>query len=102
MPTLIRRSRWCPRPLIGSPLVHVRLIGGCFHRELFGGPNSQYPHVLSLLRNSALLFGLLVLLQVPALPREQNKHVPVPRVERDNGWAQQTLKSLSVEEKVGQ
>jgi len=85
-----------------TPLVHVRLIRDSFHRESFVPPIPQYAHVLSLLRNSALLLVLLMFLQSPALPREQNKRVPVPRAEHDNGWAEQTLKTLSVEEKVGQ
>jgi len=57
---------------------------------------------LSLLRNSALLFVLLALLQTSALPREENKHAAAARMERDNGWAEQTVRTLSVEEKVGQ
>ncbi len=85
-----------------TPPVHVRLIRDSFHRESFVPPIPQYAHVLSLLRNSALLLVLLMFLQSPALPREQNKRVPVPRAEHDNGWAEQTLKTLSVEEKVGQ
>ena len=84
------------------PLVHVRLIGDCFHREQFVLPIPQYPHVLSLLRTSALLLALLMLLQASALPREQNKRLPVSRTEHDNGWAEQTLRTMSVEEKVGQ
>jgi beta-N-acetylhexosaminidase len=57
---------------------------------------------LSLLRNSALLLVLLTLLRSPALPREQNKTVPISHAEQDKAWAEQTLKTLSVEEKVGQ
>jgi beta-N-acetylhexosaminidase len=78
------------------------LIGDSFYRKPFVPPIPQYAHVLSLLRNSALLLAFLMLLQSPALPREQNKRGPVPRAEHDNGWAEQTLKTLSVEEKVGQ
>ena len=84
------------------PRVHVRSIGDCFDREPFVLPIPQYAHVLSLLRNSALLVALLTLLQSPALPREQNKRVPAPHLEHDNSWAEQTLRTLSVEERVGQ
>lgn len=63
-------------------------------------PIPQYAHLLSLVRNSALLLALLTLLQSPAL--EQSKRAPVPRTESGSGWAEQTLKTLSVEEKVGQ
>ena len=89
-------------PVDTLPRVHVRSIGHCFHGKLFASPIPQYAHVLSLLRNSALLLALLTLLQSPALRREQTKHAPIPHMERDNGWAEQTLKTLSVEEKVGQ
>lgn len=94
---------WAILPTLSRPpLVHVRLIGDCFHREFFAASIPLYAHLLSLLRNSAFLLALLTLLQAPALPREQNKHAPVSRTEPDNGWAEQTLKTLSVEEKVGQ
>jgi beta-N-acetylhexosaminidase len=82
--------------------VHVRSISNCFHRKLFAVPIPQYPRVLSLVRNSALLLALLAFLPSPALPGVQNKPVPIPGTGRDRGWAEQTLKTLSVEEKVGQ
>jgi beta-N-acetylhexosaminidase len=77
------------------------LIEDSFHREhsVVGIP--QYARVLSLVRNSALLFGLLTLLHSPALPREQSKQVPASRMKHDD-WAEQTLRTLSAEEKVGQ
>jgi beta-N-acetylhexosaminidase len=56
-----------------------------------------------MLRNPGLLLAWLTLLLSPALPGEQYKHASPPRVQRLNdGWAEKTLKTLSLEEKVGQ
>jgi beta-N-acetylhexosaminidase len=64
---------------------------------------SQYPRALSMLRNSALPLALFTLLVSPASPREQPKPLPAARLERkDDGWAAETLKTLSLEQKVGQ
>ncbi len=54
-----------------------------------------------------MLLALFVLLGVAALSREQPKPAPAPQVERkverkEEGWAEKTLKTLSLEEKVGQ
>jgi beta-N-acetylhexosaminidase len=58
---------------------------------------------LTLLRNPVVLLALFVLLGVAALSREQHTPPPAPHVERiEEGWAEKTLKTLSVEEKVGQ
>jgi len=56
-----------------------------------------------MLRTLASLLAVFTLLSSSAQPREQHKRLPAPRVEgADDGWAQKTLKGLSLEEKVGQ
>ena len=56
-----------------------------------------------MLRNLAWLLPVFTLLGSAAEPRAQSKEAPSQRVERvDDGWAEKTLKSLSLEEKVGQ
>jgi len=56
-----------------------------------------------MLRNLAWLLPVFTLLGSAAEPRAQYKEAPAQRVERvDDGWAEKTLKSLSLEEKVGQ
>ncbi|HUD63660.1 MAG TPA: glycoside hydrolase family 3 protein [Candidatus Sulfotelmatobacter sp.] len=58
---------------------------------------------MTLLRNPVLLLALFTLLGVAALAPEQYKLPPPPHAEREGeGWAEKTLKTLSVEEKVGQ
>ena len=58
---------------------------------------------MTLLRNPVLLLTLFVLLGVAALSREPHKPAPTPHIERkEEGWAEKTLKTLSLEEKVGQ
>jgi len=62
-----------------------------------------YARALTMLRNLAFLFVVFTLLGSSAKPREQSKQVLAHRVERvDDGWAEKTLKNLSLEEKVGQ
>ena len=56
-----------------------------------------------MLRYLALLLAVLTLSGSAAQPRAQSKSAPALPVERgDDGWAEKTLKSLSLEEKVGQ
>jgi beta-N-acetylhexosaminidase len=56
-----------------------------------------------MLRNIALLLAVFTLSGSAAEPREKSHPAPTRRVEgADDGWAEKTLKSLSVEEKVGQ
>src|ERR1700758_4806755 len=56
-----------------------------------------------MLRNLAFLFAAFTLLGSAAEPREQFKQALARHVERfDDGWAEKTLKNLSLEEKVGQ
>jgi len=56
-----------------------------------------------MLRHLALLLPVFTLLGSAAEPRAQSKEAPPPRAERvDDGWAEKTLQSLSLEEKVGQ
>jgi beta-N-acetylhexosaminidase len=56
-----------------------------------------------MLRNLAFLLAVFMLLGSAAEPREQSKQALAPRVEGvDHAWAEKTLKSLSLEEKVGQ
>lgn len=63
----------------------------------------QHARALTMLRNLALLLALFMLLGLAAQPREQSKQSSALRIERaDDGWAEKTLKSLSLEEKVGQ
>jgi beta-N-acetylhexosaminidase len=58
---------------------------------------------LTLLRNPVLLLTLFTLSGSAVLTPEQYKQAPQPHAERaDEGWAEKTLKTLSVEEKVGQ
>jgi len=56
-----------------------------------------------MLRRFAFLLAWFILLGSAAQPREKSKESPELRVEHDDdGWAEKTLKSLSLEEKVGQ
>src|SRR6201997_5416267 len=56
-----------------------------------------------MLRNLAFLLAVFTLLGSAAEPREQSKQALARHVERvDDGWAEKTLKNLSLEEKVGQ
>jgi beta-N-acetylhexosaminidase len=56
-----------------------------------------------MLRNLAFLLAVFTLLGSAAEPREQSKQALAHRVERvDRRWAENTLKNLSLEEKVGQ
>ena len=56
-----------------------------------------------MLRNLAWLLALFTLLEAAAQPREPYEQPSAHRVERgDDGWAEKTLKNLSLEEKVGQ
>lgn len=56
-----------------------------------------------MLRNLAFVLAVLTLLGSAAEPREQAKHALSRRGEHaDHSWAEKTLKSLSLEEKVGQ
>jgi beta-N-acetylhexosaminidase len=64
---------------------------------------SQYARALSMLRNSVLPLVLFTLLVAPAQPREQHTQLPLAARERmDGSWAAETLKTLSLEQKVGQ
>jgi len=64
---------------------------------------SQYARALSMLRNAILPLALFTLLVSPAQPREQPSQVPAAHGEpMDRGWAEETLKTLSLEQKVGQ
>ena len=66
-------------------------------------PIRQYAHSVRFLRNPSLLLALLtfsgsaVLEPATFLSRPQERHA-----NKDEGWAEKTLKTLSVEEKVGQ
>lgn len=63
----------------------------------------QYAHSLKLLRNFALLLCLFTLSGSFAQMPEQYKRPAARRPERvEDGWAENTLKTLSLEEKVGQ
>jgi beta-N-acetylhexosaminidase len=56
-----------------------------------------------MLRNLAFLLAVFTLLGSAAEPPDQSKQALARRVERDDdGWSEKTLKSLSLEEKVGQ
>lgn len=56
-----------------------------------------------MLRNLTFLLAVFTLLGSAAEPRGQSKQAPARRVERvDRRWAENTLKNLSLEEKVGQ
>src|ERR1700733_4891100 len=56
-----------------------------------------------MLRNFVFLFAAFTLLGSAAEPREQSKQALARHVEPvDDGWAERTLKNLSLEEKVGQ
>jgi beta-N-acetylhexosaminidase len=58
---------------------------------------------LTTLRNLAFLVAVFTLLGSGAEPREQSKQALARRVERvDSRWAENTLKNLSLEEKIGQ
>jgi len=62
-----------------------------------------YACALTMLRNLAFLLAMFTLLGSVAEPREQSKQALARRAERvDPGWAEKTLKNLSLEEKVGQ
>jgi beta-N-acetylhexosaminidase len=56
-----------------------------------------------MLRHLAFLLTVFMLLGSAAEPRDQSKHALARHVDRvDRAWAEKTLKSLSLEEKVGQ
>lgn len=56
-----------------------------------------------MLRYLAFLLAVFMLLGSAAEPRDQSKHALARHVDRvDRAWAEKTLKSLSLEEKVGQ
>jgi hypothetical protein len=56
-----------------------------------------------MLRHPLLLLALLAISGSYAQPRDQNRQASAPPGERiDDSWAQKTLMSLSLEEKVGQ
>jgi len=56
-----------------------------------------------MLRNLAWLLALFTLLEAAAQPREPLEQPSAHRFERgDDGWAEKTVKNLSLEEKVGQ
>ena len=62
-----------------------------------------YPRALTMLRNLTFLLAVFTLLGSAAQPREPYKRVSALPLERlDEGWAEKTLKNLSLEEKVGQ
>lgn len=61
---------------------------------------SQYPHALRTLRNPVPLLALVMLLASAAHPREPYKEKSAQTFE--DTWAENTLKTLSLEEKVGQ
>src|SRR5262249_44730207 len=63
----------------------------------------QYAHALSLLRQRVPLILLFAMFASSALTREQYPPPsPVPLSNEGAAWAQKTLKTFSVEEKVGQ
>lgn len=63
----------------------------------------QYAHFVGLLRNPVLLVALLTFSGSAAQAPGSLPHSSAPPIERgDEGWAEKTLKTLSVEEKVGQ
>ncbi len=63
----------------------------------------QYARVLKMLRNPAVLVLLFLLSSATALTRAQHTHAFAPSVgHADETWAEKTLKTLSIEEKVGQ
>lgn len=80
----------------------------CNGLEIFQGDERPfrirlYARALTMLRNLGFLFTMFALLGSAAEPREQPKHALARHVERvDDGWAEQILKNLSLEEKVGQ
>ena len=56
-----------------------------------------------MLRHLAFLLAVFMLLGSAAEPREQSKQTLARHVDRvDRAWAENTLKNLSLEEKVGQ
>lgn len=62
-----------------------------------------YPRALTMLRNLTFLLAVFTLLGSAAQPREPYKRVSaLPLESLDEGWAEKTLKNLSLEEKVGQ
>jgi len=82
---------------------HVPWIGNCVQLRLVPVRILLYARALTMFRNLALVLAVFTLLGSSAQPREQFRQAPSPRVEgADDSWAEKTLKSLSVEEKVGQ
>ena len=66
-------------------------------------PIRQYAHSVRFLRNPTLLVALLAFSGSAALAPATSSHVSANRNANGNeGWAEKTLKTLSVEEKVGQ
>jgi beta-N-acetylhexosaminidase len=73
-----------------------------FNSVDFYWPLPQYALFLSLLRQVAALLALLTLLGSAALTREKFPEPPTRSVSEGDKWAESTLQTLSVEEKVGQ
>lgn len=95
---------WQHGPLTSSVLrdMYFRLViastqGGASRRI------PKYALALPLLRNPALLIVLFTLLGSSALTREQYQpSSPLPSGRESQAWAEKTLRSLSLEEKIGQ
>jgi beta-N-acetylhexosaminidase len=63
----------------------------------------QYARALLMLRNTVLVIVLLAIFGFSALTREQYRRPsPIPSQPASEAWAEKTLKTLSLEEKVGQ
>lgn len=62
-----------------------------------------YARALTTPRNLVFVFAVFTLLGSVAEPREQSKPALAHHIERaDDSWAEETLKNLSLEEKIGQ
>ena len=78
-------------------------LGNCFQLGVVTFRILLCARALTMLRNLAWLLPVFTLLGSAAEPRAQYKEAPAQRLERvEDGWAENTLKSLSLEEKVGQ
>jgi len=97
-----RSTPWCYRGLTCVTSGHVPWIGNCFQLGVVPFRILQYARALTILRNLSFLLAFLPLLGSAAEPREQYKKSSAPVERIDDGWAAKTLKSLSLEEKVGQ
>jgi len=74
-----------------------------FHSGVCPLESFQHARTLMMLRNLTFLLAMLPLLGPAAEPREQSKQSSPRHVDRvDHGWAEKTLRDLSLEEKVGQ